>query len=254
MKIVNITSQNMEEFDHCLMKNKKLPGYIAKSDWMKKRFKEGLIVKRVINDKNEVMGFIEYIPIEKAWRAVTGSGYLFIHCVFTYPKKFQGNGVANLLINDAIRESKKQRLNGVAVMTSKGSFMADQRVFEKSGFNLCVKEGNDQLLVFKNKKTAAAPKFFDIKNEQEKYKGIHVFYSYQCPALAKPVSEIKDECKSNGIEVKFHEIKTCKEAQKTPFLSGTFGVVCDGKVYAERVVSKTRFLNIVKGKSQVFPN
>ncbi len=246
MKLVNVTSHNMEAFDHCLIKNKKHPGYKAKSDWMKKRFKEGLIVKRVLNDKNEVMGFIEYIPIDKAWRAVKGSGYLFIHCIFTYPKKYQGKGVADLLINDAIKVSKKQNLNGVAVMTSKGSFMADQRVFEKCGFKLCSKEGNDQLLVYKNKKRAIDPMFFDFKKEQKKCVGIHVFYSDQCPALATPVSEIIEECERADLKVKFHSIQSCKEAQKTPFLSGTFGIVCDGKVYAERVVSKTRFFNIVK--------
>lgn len=246
MKLINVTTQNMEDFDHCLMKNKKLTGYKAKSTWMKKRFKEGLIVKRVISEENEVMGFIEYIPIEKAWRAVIGAGYLFIHCIFTYPKKFQGKGVADLLIRDAIKESMNMKLNGVAVMTSKGSFMSDQRVFEKCGFNICDASGKDQLLVLKNNKEAIEPKFFDIKKEQGKYKGVHVFYSDQCPAVSRPVLEIKEECKKSEIKVKFHEIKTSKDAQKTPFLSGTFGVVCDGKIYAERVISKTRFFNIIK--------
>lgn len=246
MKIINITSKNIDQFDHCLIKNRNLAGYKAKTDWMNSQFKDGLIVKRVLSDGGDTMGFIEYIPIENAWRAVDGSSWLFIHCIFSYPKKFQGMGVAKLLIDDVIRESQRLKLNGVAVMASKSSFIADKRVFEKYGFEVCDQHGKESLLVFKNKKSVPLPRFRDVTSKLKKCKGLHVYFSDQCPSLAKPVAEIKEECKTRGIDVKFHYIKSAKDAQNAPFLSGTFGIVRDGKIYAERVVSKTRFLNIIK--------
>ncbi len=250
MKIIDISEGNIEKYDHCLIKNSKSPGYIAKTNWIKSQFKNGLVIKRAVTDNDETIGFIEYIDIENAWRAVKGKNYLFIHCIFTYPKKHQGNGVARALIEDCIKDAKRRQKDGIAVITSKKSFMSDNRIFLKSKFKEVDSSNDHELLELAFCPTATKPEVNDIEKKLKKYNGIHLFYSDQCPSLAKPVHEIIAECKNSNIKINVHYIKTARQAQNTPFISGTFGVVIDGKICAERCVSLTRFLNIVKKRNR----
>lgn len=246
MEIVILDKTNVEKYDQCLLKNKKHPGYQAKVNWLNKRFKEGLKIKRAVDENGQAVSFIEYVPIENAWRAVDGKNYFFIHCVYTSPKKFQEQNYMSLLLNDCINEAKKENKNGVAVITADGSFMADKRIFEKNGFELVdEKRGGYQLLAHSFDKTNL-PKFKEYEKSLSQYKGLHLFYTDQCPALAKPVGEIQTTCKEKGIEIKIHYIQSSSDAQNAPFISGTFGIIYNSKVMAERCISNTRFLNILK--------
>jgi len=50
--------------------NPKNEGYQIKLEWLKDRFAEGLTIKVLYaEEEQKVMGFIEYVPGEKAWRA-----------------------------------------------------------------------------------------------------------------------------------------------------------------------------------------
>ncbi len=245
MKIITITEKNLTTYDHCLIKNQKMPGYINKCNWIKSQLKKGLIIKRAVTDNDQTIGFIEYIPIENAWRAVKGKNYLFIHCIFTYPKKYQGQQIGSKLIRECIKDAKKLKKDGIAIISSKGSFMADKRIFEKMKFQTVTEYNKHQLLALKLNPKSDLPKLADIDSSLKKYKGLHLFYSDQCPSLAKPVSEITEACKKEKIKLSTNYITSSSDAQKAPFISGTFGVVYDGKVYAERCISKTRFFNIV---------
>ncbi len=246
MNIITINKSNVEEYDHCLIKNQTLPGYAAKSAWVKDQLKNGLVTKRMVTHDGKAVGFIEYIPIENAWRAVEGKNYLFIHCIFTYPKAFQGQDVGEKLVKECIKEAKNNKKDGVAVLTSKNSFIADNRLFEKLGFVETEEINRHQLMVLKLKQESETPRIRDVQSLLEKCKGLHLFYTDQCPALAKPVREIAEACKEERLDLKVHYLKSPKEAQNTPFISGTFAVIYDGKVYGERCISKTRFMNIVK--------
>ncbi len=246
MEIITISSKNISTYDHCLIKNSQADGYIAKSTWIKSELNNGLVIKRAINENGETMGFIEYISIENAWRAVEGKNYYFIHCIFTYPKKYQGQNIGTKLIQGCIDDAKKAKKDGVAVIATKNSFMADKQIFEKMNFKEIEEYNKHHLLVLTTNEKSASPKLMDIDSSLKQYNGIHLFYSNQCPALAKPVKEILNECEKQKIKISTHCITTSKDAQKAPFISGTFGVVIDRKVYAERCISKTRFFNIIR--------
>ncbi len=246
MEIITINSKNINTYDHCLIKNTQADGYIAKSTWIKAELKNGLVIKRAINERGETMGFIEYISIENAWRAVKGKNYFFIHCVFTYPKKYQGQNIGTKLIQSCIDDANQSKQDGVAVIATKNSFMADKQIFEKMNFREIEEYNKHQLLVFKLNKKSIFPKLMDIDSSLKQYNGIHLFFSNQCPALAKPVKEILNECEKQKIKITTHFINSSTDAQNAPFISGTFGVVYNRKVYAERCISKTRFFNIIK--------
>ena len=102
--IIEVTSENAAQEGLFCIKNPKYPGFKLKLDWMKKRMKEGLKLK-LLKKENETLGFIEYVPGEFAWRPVKAAGYMFIHCIWVYPKKNYNQGYASLLIEDCIKEA-----------------------------------------------------------------------------------------------------------------------------------------------------
>lgn len=79
-EILEVTAENVEKNGFfCYMSKKKSEGYRRKLNWLKSRFAEGLRIKMLaLPDR----GFIEYIPGERAWRAVHADGYLLIHCLW----------------------------------------------------------------------------------------------------------------------------------------------------------------------------
>ena len=77
MNYIKITAENIDrEHICCAMSGKQS---IAKKEWMKQRFDEGLVFYR-----SEERGkcFIEYIPAENAWVPIEADGYMYINCLW----------------------------------------------------------------------------------------------------------------------------------------------------------------------------
>ncbi len=192
---------------------------------------------------------IEYIPGRYAWRAVEAMGYMVIHCLFILYKKYQGKGYGSLLIEECIKDAKKEKMNGVAVVTRKGPWLASKELFLKSGFELVDKAPPDfELLVKKIKKNAHSPKFRgDWSERLSQYsKGLTIIRSDQCPYLEKWVKEIEETAQEKyGLKARIVELKSCQEAQNAPSAYGTFSIVFNGKVIAIHPISNRRFMNIM---------
>ena len=77
MNYIRITKENIDK-EHicCAMSGKQ---GLAKKEWMKQRFEEGLVFYR-----SEERGkcFIEYIPAENAWVPIEAEGWLYIDCLW----------------------------------------------------------------------------------------------------------------------------------------------------------------------------
>ncbi|MFW6245807.1 MAG: hypothetical protein ACOC13_00015 [Tangfeifania sp.] len=80
-EIVSINRKNLHEYpDLVCFINAKHPAHALKTEWMEKQLSEGLRIKLLyLPGHKKAAGFIEYIPGENAWRAVSAKGYLFIH-------------------------------------------------------------------------------------------------------------------------------------------------------------------------------
>lgn len=191
--------------------------------------------------KKKAHGFIEYVPGEHAWRAVDAKNYLFIHCIWVYPNKNKNKGYGSLLVNSVVDEAKKMGLVGVAVVVSEGSFMADKTLFLKNGFESVVTDGKETLMARQLKK-APLPRFKDYKKQLAKYKGLHIVYTRQCPWAYRFIDEL--DPKRYGIKVT--ELKTARQAQTAPSIYATFNLIKDGKLLADRYISRRRFENILK--------
>ena len=78
MEIVSINEENLVQHPGviCFINPKNLT-FPLKIEWIKQRFLEGLRIKLLYTDeRKKVAGYIEYVPGEYAWRAVSAAGYI----------------------------------------------------------------------------------------------------------------------------------------------------------------------------------
>ena len=87
MDYIQITKENIDK-EHicCAMSGKQS---LAKKEWLKQRFAEGLVFYRSV-ERGKC--FIEYIPAENAWVPITADGWLYINCLWV-SGSMKGHGI-----------------------------------------------------------------------------------------------------------------------------------------------------------------
>lgn len=244
--ILNITNNNIVDYKPTCFMSPTHEGSLFKEEWTKQRFKEGLRIKQLFIEGNKKpIGFIEYIPGEFAWRAVNAAGYMFIHCIWITPNKYKSKGYASLLLNDCLQDAKENNMNGIAVITSEGSFMASNSLFLKNGFKIIDTSRPSLSLMVKEIKTATLPSFRDWESQLAKSKGLQLYFANQCPWVARSVKELSDVAAKNGIKLETIELKTAKDAKDAPSVYAIFNLVYNGKLLSDHYISATRFQNIL---------
>jgi len=249
VEIIDTNPDNICEYGFCGYKNIKQEGYKRKIEWLKKRFSEGMKFKVLYSAKDEAVGFIEYIPGKYTWRAIEASGYMVIHCIVIMKREYKGKGYGKLLLKECLQDAKKEKMDGVAVVTTKSTWMAKKDLFLKNGFVLVDEAPPCFELLVKKFANAPSPIFKgDWEKRLQSYSaGLTIIRSDQCPYVAKSVKEINETAqKKYGIKAKMIELKNCKEAQSAPCAYGIFSIVYNGRVVADHPISNKRFLNIMK--------
>jgi hypothetical protein len=244
-KVVQVTIENLADYPQAIcFINPKHELFDKKVDWLKQQFDIGLVIKLLyIAEEKKPVGFIEYIPGEFCWRAVSAKDYLFIHCLWTNGKKYQHQGLGALLLAEAERDARDKL--GVAVVASDKSFMTNKDIFLKNGYGIVDESGKEQLL-FKSFKQGAAPSINNWQAELEKINDLTIIYSRQCPWVARFMEEVKPILEEKKLSPTIIELKTPEQAQKAPSLYSVFNLIYNGKIYADRYISTTRFKNIVE--------
>jgi GNAT superfamily N-acetyltransferase len=250
ISIIDTNSENILEYGICGYKSMERPGYPEKVEWLKDRFQEGLKIKTLYSDKDGTQGMIEYIPGEYCWRPVDAGGYMFIHCIFVgFKRAYKGKGYGSLLLNDCLKDAKKENLHGVAIVTRKGSFMVGKEFLIKHGFEVVDNAPPDfELLVKKFNENSPTPTFKgNWEEKQSKYaKGLTIIRADQCPYTVKNVNEICETAeKEFGIKPKVITLKNYAEARESPCPFGIFCIIYNGKMIAEHPISNKRFMNIM---------
>ena len=133
IEIIDTDAATICDHGFCGFKDAKHEGYKRKTDWLKRRFAEGLKFK-VLQVDGVDAGMIEYIPGEQTWRPVDARGYMVIHCLMIAKKKYKGQGYGLLLIEDCVADTKRAGMAGVAVVASRGTWMVGPEVFLRRGF------------------------------------------------------------------------------------------------------------------------
>jgi RimJ/RimL family protein N-acetyltransferase len=246
VSIITLNPKNYTQYGCPCFLNPKHEGHLKKLEWLQRRFSEGLIIKHLfIEGEKRPIGFIEYVPGEYAWRAVSAHGYLFIHCIWINPNKYKEKGYGSRLVEESIEAARKDGRYGVAVVTSAGPFIASKELFLKNGFEIVEKAGHYELLV-KKLKEGPLPKFNDWEQQLKNYRGLNIIYSNQCPWVARSIPELAEITKKNGLKLEITEMETAQQAQNAPSIYSVFNLVYDGKLITDHYVSNTRFLNILR--------
>ena len=102
MEYIRITKENIDK-EHicCAMSGKQS---LAKKEWLKQRFDEGLVFYR---SAERGKCFIEYIPAENAWVPIEADGWLYIDCLWV-SGSMKGHGYSNDLLSECIREPRRR--------------------------------------------------------------------------------------------------------------------------------------------------
>ncbi|MEN6428792.1 MAG: GNAT family N-acetyltransferase [Phycisphaerales bacterium] len=245
-EIIDTNAQNLGGCSFCGRKDPQNEGYRRKSEWLKKRYAEGLRLKVCRSRECGDIGTIEYAPGDQAWRPVEAEGYLVIHCLMVN-RQHGGKGVGTLLLDSCLRDAKKGNCRGVAVVTSSDSFMAGNGLFFKAGFVVVDRFGPYELLVKKLQKTAPDPRFVVAKERlSRKYKqGLTILAADQCPMIPKCVQDIAAVARTFGLEPKVVPVRTAKASRELPTPYGMFSIIYEGELIVDRPVSGTRFASIL---------
>lgn len=247
-RIINVDSDNVEEFGFFCVKSKKHPGYIAKLSWLRDRFDEGLRIKLIVTPDGKQAGFLEYIPGEFTWRVINAPKYMVIHCLWVASNKFPYKGMASALLTECQKDAKASRKKGVAVVTSDGPWMAAKEVYLKHGFEQVDEAAPHFQLLMKRIASGAKPAFptnWDAR--LKRYRGLQLLYTNQCPYIGKAVQELPPVAEQHGVRLKLVELKSSAEArEKMPSPYGMVNLVYKGQLLADHPISATRFRNILQ--------
>jgi L-amino acid N-acyltransferase YncA len=250
-QIIDTHADNIGGCSLCGNKNANNLGHRRKTNWLKERYAEGLRYKVLRSEMFGDIGMIEYALGNHAWRPVEAAGYLVIHCVMVNGKH-QGKGLGSLLLDSCLRDAKKSKCQGVAVVTSSDSFMAGSDLFIKAGFVPVDRIPPYELLVKKLKQTAPDPRFI-VERERlfKRYrKGLTILAADQCPYVAKSAERIAEASRTLGLEPKVIRVGSAKASRELPTPYGVFSILYDGKLIADRPISATRFMSIMRRNAE----
>lgn len=220
-------------------------GIQPKVEWLQQRFAEGLRFFLFRDGKGRPLGFLEYVPGEYAWRPVDAVGWLFVHCLWVYPRGQKVGGLGSRLIQACLEEARLKDVIGVAAMVSDGPWIAGKEVFLNNGFHAIEKADRFQLVI-RRLRDGPEPRFRDISGNIAKYQGLHLVYCAQCPMLPKSVNDLSEMAAEHGLKLNVTVLKSAREAQNAPSYYGVFNLVWNGRLLSDHYVSKGRFKNLLR--------
>jgi GNAT superfamily N-acetyltransferase len=228
------------------MSKRKSEGFRRKLGWIKARFDEGMRIKML---KLPERGFIEFIPGEFAWRAVNrAEKYMFIHCLWVVGRS-KGKGFGARLLDECIRDAKKAKMAGVAMVTSEGTWLAGKKLLLEQGFKPVAEAPPSFTLMVKTFKAAPLPSFPQNWEERAKRfgRGLTVLRSDQCPYLEDATNTLLEAAAERGIKSRAVEIASAAEAKRlSPSPYGVFNVVLDGRLLSYRYLLKDEFFKLLR--------
>lgn len=247
MDIIAVDAENIDrEHICCAITDKKGETCVSsKKAWMKQRFEEGLVFRKL-----DVRGkvFIEYIPAENAWAPIVAPGYMYIHC-FWVSGQYKGKGYANQLLEQCIEDSKAKGKVGLVTLSSKKkqSFLSDPKYLKYKGFQVADEAmPMYELLYLPFEDGAAVPRFADqVKVGTIDEKGFVLFYSNQCPHTDKYAPLLQEWAKKRHIDVKLVKLESAAAAQGAPTPFTTYSLFYGGNLVTHEILSEKRFEKLV---------
>lgn len=241
MDYIRITKENIDQ-EHicCAMSGKQS---LAKKEWLKQRFDEGLVFYR---SRERGKCFIEYIPAENAWVPIEANGYLYIDCLWI-AGAMKGHGYSNDLLNECIRDAKAQGRKGVCILSAKGKkreFLSDPKYLAYKGFTAAdISDCGISLMYLPLSPNAEPPRFKECaRHPQAAEDGFVLYYTDQCPFTYYWVPRVQEAARAHGVPLKTIHITDRETAQSAPAPVTTYALFRDGKFLTQGIQSDKKFL------------
>lgn len=241
MSYIHITEENIDK-EHicCAMSGKQS---LAKKEWLKQRFNEGLVFYR-----SEERGkcFIEYIPAENAWVPIDADGWIYINCLWV-AGSLKGHGHSGNLLSECIRDAKEQGRKGICILSAEGrkrEFLADPKFLSYKGFEVTdISDCGINLMALPFEENAELPKFKECaKHPAVDEDGFVLYYTDQCPFTCYWVPRVRQTAEEHNIPFKTIHITDKETAQRTPAPVTTYALFRDGKFLTQGIQSDKKFL------------
>ncbi len=257
--IIRIDAHNIDsEHICCAIGNDKANRDRAatKKAWLKERFQDGLIFKR-LDERGKV--FVEYLPIEKVWKPITGHNYMAINCLWV-AGRFKGKGWATALLQECIADAKAQGKAGVVYVsaTKVEHYLTDKRFFLQHGFEV-VDSAPPYFellaLEFDGDEEGATTTPIDTSMPSEPpaftaaaktgtcpvNAGFYFVYSHQCPFMEEYVHLLADLARQKGYPAAVKQLTSAVEAQAHGSPFGTLGIYFNGQLRAHAPMTEKGF-------------
>lgn len=240
---IKITKDNIDsEHICCAMSGKQS---LAKKEWMKERFSDGLVFYR-----SEERGkcFIEYIPAENAWVPIEAKGYIFINCLWI-AGSMKGHGYSNELLEKCVRDAEEQGKNGICILSSEGrkrEFLSDSKWLSHHGFSVADESDCGITLCYLPLKEGACPPKFKECARRPKVSepGFVLYYTDQCPFTSYWVPRVAETAAEHGIAIKVIHVTDKETAENMPAPVTNYALFRDGEFITHAIQSDKKFLSL----------
>ncbi len=187
---------------------------IHKESWYNKMKNKGLGVKMALNKKEEVVGMIQYIPIEYAF--AEGEDLYYINCIWVHGYdegvgNFQKKGIGTKLIKAAEEDVRSRGAKGIVAWGFSLPFWMKASWFKKHGYKKVDKQSMAVLLWKPFSDDAIAPKWIKQKKKPKRNPGkvtVTAFINGWCPSQNIVFERAKRASSEFGEDVVFQEIDT----------------------------------------------
>lgn len=231
-RYIDLDADNVDDHHLCcaLGDPKHEAGVDRKRAWLKRRFREGLVFRKL-----DVRGkvFIEYAPAEVAWRPIVAPGWLVIHCLWV-SGRFAKQGHGRALVESCLDDARRQGKAGVVVAAAKRKrpFLSDPKFLAHLGFEVVDRAGEFVLYAARVDDAGVAPRFAKAVKQPGKASGGRFLarHSDQCPFNTHWAEVMADDIRAEGYEVEVERLTSRRKAQTVASPLGCFGLERDGEL------------------------
>jgi len=216
MKVIDLTPEHENLYFLCLedWSDEMKEAGNHKETWYGKMKSRGLGVKLALDDRGEVGGMIQYIPVEDS--TAEGTGLYFINCIWVhgYEKgrgNFQKKGLGGALLQAAEDDVKACGAKGLAAWGLALPVWMKASWFRKHGYARADRLGLASLVWKSFTPDAAPPRWIRPRKKPETLPGkvaVTAFLNGWCPAQNLTLERAKRAASGFGDRVVFREINT----------------------------------------------
>jgi GNAT superfamily N-acetyltransferase len=232
IEIVSVDAENLTTRGFFCRKSKmKTTGNLRKLAWAADGFDHDLGIE-IVYDEGRSVGFVEYVPGEHTWRAVSAPEYLVVHCIWVVGRA-KDKGYGSALLERTEAKGRELGCAGVAAVTSSGVWLAGNNLFLAHGYEQVDEAPPSFQLMIKPFRTAPEPKFpTDWAKRAEAFgDGLTIVTTNQCPYLDDAERAVTDASANLGVPTRMVKLEDAGAAQaRSPSAFGVFGIVFNGEL------------------------